>query len=504
VTPFGDRAVRFLVEASAPRRKLLANLSALPGVVDVVLTEEIGCVVFDDAADRTTTERAVERTLASLPTSDIADATTAHVIRVVYDGEDLDAVARAIDRSREAVIRLHSEREYRVAMLGFLPGFGYLRGLDDALRLPRRAPRPRVPARSVAIAAQYTGIYPYASPGGWHLLGRAIGFEPFRAGGPNGEPERALLALGDTVRFSPAHADEGGPPVPDLAREPTLQSVPSAPHLEVVRAAGIALLVDGGRRGRMHDGVPHGGPLVRSMFGRANALAGNAPSACAVEVSGTLEVVARGGSVVIAEDTERVELADGERHVVSTRGRTRVAYLAIAGGIEAPVVLGGRGALLAAGIGGLLKRGERLAPSRSSSRSGSSSAPPSLTFDDAPIAIVAGPDSAAGSALEAMTRHELRVSTASDRTGTRLEGWSPEAVDASRRASESTPSRETTRSSTPMVIGAIELTPSGLIVLGPDHPTTGGYPVVALVRASSLDALFRRPIGASIRFALEV
>ena len=93
---------------------------------------------------------------------------------------------------------------FTIGMIGFLPGFPYLIGLDAALELPRHAtPRPRVPAGSVAIGGAQTGIYPSASPGGWHLLGRcgARLFDPQRA-------EPALLRAGDRVRFRPVAAGE--------------------------------------------------------------------------------------------------------------------------------------------------------------------------------------------------------------------------------------------------------------------------------------------------------
>src|SRR5262249_47751578 len=160
------------------------------------------CVFFLSSPDFAT-QRQIEAVLALLPNQENEEEKekekpthTEHLIRVVYDGEDLDAVAHAIGRRKEDVIALHAEREYGVAMLGFLPGFAYLRGLPEvpeALRLPRRgAPRKRVPAGSLAIAAEYTGIYPYASPGGWHLLGRALDFEPFDLS--RGE---SLFAVGD-------------------------------------------------------------------------------------------------------------------------------------------------------------------------------------------------------------------------------------------------------------------------------------------------------------------
>ncbi|MDF2691811.1 MAG: Allophanate hydrolase 2 subunit 1, partial [Labilithrix sp.] len=480
MTPFGDHAVRFTIPEGAPRRRLFATLAALPNVRDVVLAEEVGCIVFDDATRKDLAP--IAAALASAQRAGEDEPGAHHAIRVVYDGEDLDDVARAIGRSREDVIALHSGAEYRVSMLGFLPGFAYLRGLPPELRLPRRAPRPRVPARSVAIAADYTGIYPFASPGGWHLLGRAPSFVPFDPAGAG----HAALTLGDTVRFAPSTESELEAATRPIALEEPREI--DRPYLEVTRAAGMAVFVDGGRPGRMHEGIPPGGPLVRSHLARVNALLGNAPGACGVEVVGTLEVTARGGAVEVADDVGgALTLSEGDRLVVATAGRARVRYLAIAGGIEAPVILGGRGTLLAAGIGGLLRRGERLVPGTDAPRLPRTEIEPAPT--EGPIAITAGPD-ASQLDLERLASTELRVSSASDRTGTRLEGSLPLTTQATAR-------------STPMVVGAIELTPSGLIVLGPDHPTTGGYPVVGIVRTASLDRLFARPIGGSVRLMLD-
>ena len=112
-------------------------------------------------------------------------------------GEDLPAVARHAGLSEEEVIRLHSGRTYRIYMLGFLPGFPYLGGLDERLFTPRReTPRTRIPAGSVGIGGQQTGIYPMESPGGWQLIGRT----PLCLF----SPRRALpYAAGDSIRFVP-------------------------------------------------------------------------------------------------------------------------------------------------------------------------------------------------------------------------------------------------------------------------------------------------------------
>jgi 5-oxoprolinase (ATP-hydrolysing) subunit B len=118
-------------------------------------------------------------------------------IPVRYDGDDLEAVALATGLSTDDVVAAHTAPDYVVAFCGFSPGFGYLRGLDRRLHLPRRStPRTRVPAGSVAIAAEYTAVYPRVSPGGWHLLGRteAVMFDPDRS-------PPAVFEPGALVRF---------------------------------------------------------------------------------------------------------------------------------------------------------------------------------------------------------------------------------------------------------------------------------------------------------------
>ncbi|MGE0863506.1 MAG: 5-oxoprolinase subunit PxpB [Vicinamibacterales bacterium] len=115
------------------------------------------------------------------------------------DGPDLEAVASRAGCSPAEVIDRHAARTYRVYMLGFVPGFAYMGRVDATIAAPRhRVPRERVPAGSVGIAGEQTGVYPVASPGGWQLIGRTatVMFDPYRA-------EPSLLAPGDLVRFVP-------------------------------------------------------------------------------------------------------------------------------------------------------------------------------------------------------------------------------------------------------------------------------------------------------------
>jgi KipI family sensor histidine kinase inhibitor len=485
---FGEHALRFPLDERAERRALLASLRDVAGATDVVLAEDTGAVVLREGSSLDDAKEAVGRALAkAAPRDDHTAPSAHHVIRVVYDGEDLAEIAAATGMGPGEVVALHAGGDYEVAMLGFLPGFAYLRGLDPRLVLPRRAqPRTRVPAGSVAIAAEYTGIYPLASPGGWNLLGHALGHPLFDARG-------AALAVGDRVRFERADVGEAGAARPEAAAEQ-----PAPPHgvfLEVMKAHGPALVVDGGRIGHMHEGVPHGGAMVPAALARANAAAGNPAGAAAIELYGSLEVVARGGSVTVADDVRgATTLAEGDPFTLATEGRTRVRYLALSGGVDVPVVLGGRGTLLVARLGGYagrpLERGDRLA-----SAGAPCSSPVAVPLPSArpgAIEILGGPD-ADDDALDAITRATFTISARSDRIGTRLDGPTlpPHRMQGAHN-----------RRSRPMIRGAIEMTPSGLVVLGPDHPTTGGYPVVAVVAECAFGDLMGLPIGAPVRLTV--
>ncbi|TMF69139.1 MAG: 5-oxoprolinase subunit PxpB [Chloroflexi bacterium] len=120
-----------------------------------------------------------------------------HRIPVVYDGPDLNQVASSLGVTPRQVIELHGRPIYRAFLIGFVPGWAYLGPVPDELVLPRRpVPRTLVPAGSVAIAGRQTGIYPLATPGGWHLIGRTS----VRLFLPDSDPP-SLFRAGDRVKF---------------------------------------------------------------------------------------------------------------------------------------------------------------------------------------------------------------------------------------------------------------------------------------------------------------
>jgi len=179
----------------------------LPGLIETMPTFRSLTVFFDPLR---TGRRELIDTLQPLLDAAVhaAPADGRHWrLPVCYEGDagpDLAATAQAVGASVDELIALHSGTEVRVYMLGFLPGFPFMGDLPERLRLPRRTePRVRVPAGSVAIAGALTAIYPWESPGGWHLLGRCP--VPLF---DSGRASPSLLAVGDRVRFDPVPAAE--------------------------------------------------------------------------------------------------------------------------------------------------------------------------------------------------------------------------------------------------------------------------------------------------------
>jgi biotin-dependent carboxylase-like uncharacterized protein len=273
--------------------------------------------------------------------------------------------------------------------------------------------------------------------------------------------------------------------------------------LVVARVTGLVTVQDAGRPGFMHLGVPPGGPLSPSRFAAANAAIGNDPRAAGLEILGAITVTAERAPAWIAADGEPPRALDrGDSVTVASTRDRRVRYLAVAGGIDVPIVFGGRGTLAVAGLGGLdgraLRAGDRLgiasapasAPERARSNGRGSVDPLS---NAAAVRVVPGPDPAAfeEDALYTLCHERFRASSQTDRVGTRLDG--PRIGTR----------RDAARRSAPMVRGGIQVPPDGRpIVLGPDHPTTGGYPLVAVIVATDVERVVAASVGAPLTFRL--
>lgn len=202
---FGDRIDPALsARVAALDRAVRAAIAqgALPGVVETMPTFRSLTVLYDPLRTRRAEVQAALGPLLAAGDDAAASAGRQWRLPVGYGGEagaDLDELAAAAGLSREAVIDLHAGTIYRVYMIGFLPGFPFMGDLAPPLHRPRRTePRLRVPAGAVAVANGLTAVYPWQSPGGWHLIGRCpVPLFDAKAAQPS------LLAPGDSVRFEP-------------------------------------------------------------------------------------------------------------------------------------------------------------------------------------------------------------------------------------------------------------------------------------------------------------
>jgi KipI family sensor histidine kinase inhibitor len=197
-----DDILTFAVNQQVRNLDVLLQQSPIPGVIELIPAYTSLLVLYDpQVVLLAAVQNWVNDCLRGV--SSAYDQPPKQVeIRVRYggeDGPDLPFVAEYHHLSPAEVIERHTRVAYRVGMMGFMPGFAYLLGLDPALATPRlKTPRTQIPAGSVGIAGEQTGVYPLASPGGWQLIGRMdqVLFNPQQ------EPF-FLFSPGDAVRFIP-------------------------------------------------------------------------------------------------------------------------------------------------------------------------------------------------------------------------------------------------------------------------------------------------------------
>lgn len=490
VLRFGDGALR--LEAGRERPVDLAGAVdglGLVGVREVVVGHGTVTVVVDpDAVDLD----GLAEELAGVPAAAVASSrASGHELPVAFDGDDLDEVAAACHLAPAEVVAQLAAARFVVELVGFVPGFGYLRGLEGALAdLGRRStPRRRLRAGSVAVAGGYAGVYPVATPGGWHVVGHC--------GAPlfdRTAPPYARLRPGDEVRFVPVDAVEAADE-PERAR----LRAPGRERAVVVDPGALATVQDLGRLGHAALGVPQAGSADRDAAAVANLAVGNA-AACAV-----VEMTLLGASLRF--DTDRLVAVVGAEAAVDGRPLARGAvqpvaggqllevagigpgpraYLAVAGGFCPPPVLDSASTDTLCGLGpGPLAAGDELALGPPGRARGRFVAP----GDGDVLHLLAGPDAEPGE-LEALCAGGFVVGAGSDRIGVRL------VPDPAGRPPAPRPA---VAGSQAMVTGAVQLPPDGEpIVLGVDHATLGGYRVVAAVASADLGRLGRLAPGEGV------
>jgi KipI family sensor histidine kinase inhibitor len=210
VFPASDAALVVEATSAAGARRLVGLAEALRGVltggqrVDVVAGFDSLLIRYDPSE---VSPAEVEAAIAGIDQTAKPLAARRLVIPAVYggvEGPDLSEVAALHGMEAQEVVARHTAIDYRIRCIGFSPGFPYLEGLDTALQTARLSvPRVRVPAGSVAIGGEHTGVYPTASPGGWRLIGRT----PLTLFDPQRDPP-VPYGAGDIVRFTAINRDE--------------------------------------------------------------------------------------------------------------------------------------------------------------------------------------------------------------------------------------------------------------------------------------------------------
>lgn len=429
-------------------------------------------------------------------------------VPVVYDGDDLAEVARLLGCDEGEVVRRHTNERWTVAFCGFAPGFGYLvpEGPDAAVwAVPRRArPRTRVPAGSVGLAGPYTGLYPRSSPGGWQLIGRAALdlFDPAR------EPA-ALLTPGRQVRFREARHTQPTAIGRRLALPTLGDGAPTSveqPVLTVVEPGLSTTVQDEGRPGLSGIGVSPSGAADQTSYALANRLVGNRSGAAALEVAaGGLSlraerdvlVAVTGAPCAGAPQNASVLLREGDELRLGTSARGLLTYVAVRGGVGATPVLGSCSTDLLSGLGPPpLRAGDRVMAGDASGEP-----PPVSLAPVRPVGVASGEvlvvrvlpgprlDWFEVRAWQELTGSRYVVTADSNRVGLRLDGPRLGRARADELPSEG------------LVRGAVQVPTSGLPLLFlADHPTTGGYPVIANVVDEDVDAVAQLRPGDALRF----
>lgn len=434
-------------------------------------------------------------------------------IPVHYNGEDLPAVAELMGIAVQEVIRRHQESLWNVAFTGFAPGFAYMVSDTGGWQTPRRStPRTRIPAGSVALAGEFSGIYPQASPGGWQLIGQTDlqMWDLTRA-------QPALLLPGSQVQFVDGAAGKKMVSLPAVVA-PQIAPASDAPTLTVLATGLQTLWQDNGRSGKAALGLSESGAMDKTALHTANRIVGNPSDSPCLEIThGGFRARANGDVVITltgapcpltlkTADGERyrvesycpLNLAAGDEIHVGTPVRGLRSYLAVRSGFVVEQILGSAARDSLAQLGpAVISIGDIL-------QTGAHSHCNAVLLDELPqsalpavgetvtLDIVAGPrtDWFTADALARLTAQDWLVTPQSNRIGLRLAG----EQQLERRQHQELPSEGTCS-------GSIQVPASGQPVLFlHDHPLTGGYPVIAAVAEYHLDLAGQIPPGAAIRF----
>lgn len=453
-------------------------------------------------------------------------------------GTDLHDMEKEVHLDMDEIIAIHSKPDYKIYMLGFLPGFAYLGGLDERIACPRLpVPRVRIASGSVGIGGSQTGIYPMASPGGWRLIGQTPinMYDPARR-------DPILVKAGDYIRFIPIGLEEWydikravtlGSYEPEIVTEgeepeekqgrPVITAFGSwagkkpaaeehAMYLTITGPGALTTVQDQGRFQSRELGITQSGAMDQAAYRLANRLVENDGTEAALEmtVSGAGFTV-KGKGLIAMTGADMKPVLNGKPMPMNQAVPVKTgdvfesgfavsgcrSYLAVSGGIDVPVVLGSRSTNLKCGLGGYegraLRTGDVLECAEHPIVIGNvrSNTPWKPYETSVTLRFVPGPqeDMFSGEAMRAFQEASYRVDEKSDRMGYRLEGPSIPSISGTDVISDG------------IVFGSIQVPPNGKpIVLMADHQTTGGYAKIGTVISRDLPRLAQLMPGGTVRF----
>ena len=497
----------------------------MPEVYEVVPTYCAASVYFDEKKSKPALLKkialeALEKTCGA--GADGAACGKTIRIPVCYEGKefapDLERVCAKTKLAEDDVVKIHSSTNYLIYMMGFLPGFPYLGGMDERLETPRlETPRTKIPAGSVAIG----------SPGGWNIIGRT----PLKVFDIERDPV-FLYKAGDKIRFEPISKEDferfdekkwleemglGG----TAAKSALKEKYRCGGGIEILEAGLMTTIQDGGVVGFQKYGISQSGVMDKASFDLANALCVNGENAaclettllgpkirftsdCAFAICGAaFEGAALDG--VHIEMNKRIFAKAGS---VLECGRASLrSYIAFGGGVLAHKVFGSAstnvkskiggygGRPLAAGDALALGYGNGAATPRSASALGESGAFGMSRASEDPLVLECVKSSQSdffgADGLEKFSAAVYTVSAQSDRMGIRFDG---PILDCGK----------TDIISDAIPFGAVQITSAGLpVVMAADRQTTGGYAKIACVKKASMHKLAQALPGTKVKFRID-
>ncbi|RNE48440.1 5-oxoprolinase/urea amidolyase family protein [Corynebacterium alimapuense] len=506
IRPIGSRSVLVDLPDLASVMAWHSELTRcpLPGQIDIIAAARTLLLSTDSPRSAL---KAAQRLRTFNPAAALSQQAKQVSIDVVYDGADLSLAAELVGMSPESLIAWHTDTDWVGAFGGFAPGFSYCVPANpaNALTMPRRdSPRTAVPAGAVALAGDFSAVYPRQSPGGWQLIGTTT--TPMW---DSTIDPPALVAPGDQVNYRAVREHIH---ISDHSTKHAEHQVPARPILQLTDPGLLTLIQDLGRAGNGDLGVAESGAADQASARAANAAVGNNSAAAVLENIGGLKLRALADTVVAVTGAQATvsindrplslgspaRISAGETLEVGEANTGLRSYVSVRGGFVAEQTLGSAATDLLSGLGpvplrdagvdlngALLPQGTVGAsvanPLRVAKKQGST---------HGELRCVPGPrDDWFNEGMAALCSQDWQVSGESNRVGLRLTG-----MELDRSFDGELPSEG-------IVAGSIQVPANGLpLVFLRDHATTGGYPVVATVIAEDLDIAGQLPPGSTVRF----